>query len=284
MRFVQLRAFHHVCLHGGFSRAAEALYLTQPAISDQITKLETEYDLLLFKRDGKRVVPTPAGEKLLEISHRFFDAYDQAQDFLSERQKLTHGKLRVIADSPSHIVDRLDAFRRAYPDINIEIRSGNSDRVLRTLREYQADVGILGMEVVDNTYHTVPLDSAPLVALVHHRHPLAGSKSVRLATVLNQSLVLRETGSRTRAIIEATAREQNIKLNIAMEVEGREAVRELLGTGIGTGIVSAAEVGHDARLVAIPITDWKVRMVETLVCLRDRQHSKLISAFLDIAT
>ena len=73
MRYVQLRAFHNVAIHGGFSRAAEALCLTQPAISDQVRKLEEEYDVLLFDRKKKQVTVTAFGKKLLEITHRLFD-------------------------------------------------------------------------------------------------------------------------------------------------------------------------------------------------------------------
>ncbi|MBX2826255.1 MAG: LysR family transcriptional regulator [Gammaproteobacteria bacterium] len=283
MRFVQLRAFHHVCLEGGFSRAAEALHLTQPAISDQISKLEAEYDILLFHRSGKSVRPTAAGEKLLEITHRYFEAHTQAEEFLAEKQKIASGKLRVIADSPRHVLDRLGVFRRLYPGIHIEIKSGNSAQVIHQLREYEADVGILGVDLQDPAFTSVALSDSPLVAIVGQQHPLAAKKSVKLATVLKQPLILREQGSRTRAIVETAAERLSIQPVIAIEAEGREAVRELLAIGAGVGIVSLAEVGHDSRLVAIPVSDWDVRMHESLVCLRDRQHGKLIRAFFDIA-
>ena len=79
MRYVQLRAFHFVATCGGFSRAAEALFLTQPAISDQVKKLEEEYDILLFNRHKKQVTLTPAGNKLLEITRRLFENESQAE-------------------------------------------------------------------------------------------------------------------------------------------------------------------------------------------------------------
>src|SRR5690606_7028587 len=84
MRYVQLRAFHYVAICGGFSRAAEELFLTQPAISDQVRKLEEEYDILLFNRQRKQVTLTPAGEKLLAITLRMFDTESQALELLSE--------------------------------------------------------------------------------------------------------------------------------------------------------------------------------------------------------
>eukprot|EP01133_Synstelium_polycarpum_P030683 gene30683-38234_t len=88
MRYVQLRAFHHVAIYGGFSRAAEMLFLTQPAISDQVRKLEEEYDILLFNRNKKQVTLTEAGQRLLEITHRMFDTEQQALELLSESRAL----------------------------------------------------------------------------------------------------------------------------------------------------------------------------------------------------
>ena len=91
MRYVQLRAFHHVAVHGGFSRAAEALGLTQPAISDQVRKLEAEYDIRLFDREKKQIRLTAAGRDLLEITNRLFEVEARALEYLSETQTLRSG-------------------------------------------------------------------------------------------------------------------------------------------------------------------------------------------------
>ena len=88
MRYVQLRAFHYVAICGGFSRAAEKLFLTQPAISDQVRKLEEQYDILLFNRRNKQVTLTAQGEDLLKITHRLFDVEQQALELLTESRAL----------------------------------------------------------------------------------------------------------------------------------------------------------------------------------------------------
>ena len=115
MRYVQLRAFHFVATCGGFSRAAEKLHLTQPAISDQVRKLEDEYDVLLFNRQKKQVALTTFGKKLLEVTHRMFDIERQAQELLSESRALGTGTLRIMADSAQHLQPILGPFRRKYP-------------------------------------------------------------------------------------------------------------------------------------------------------------------------
>ncbi|TNE34654.1 MAG: LysR family transcriptional regulator, partial [Alphaproteobacteria bacterium] len=133
MRYVQLRAFHHVAVHGGFSRAAEALCLTQPAISDQVRKLEEEYDILLFNRRKKQITVTEFGKELLELTHRMFEIEHQAHELLSESRALSSGKLRIIADSAQHLHPILGPFRRKYPGVFISVAAGNTQEIVDKL-------------------------------------------------------------------------------------------------------------------------------------------------------
>ena len=125
MRYVQLRAFHHVAVCGGFSRAAEALHLTQPAVSDQVRKLEIDYDIRLFDRNRKQIALTPHGEKLLEFTNRLFEVEQQAAEYLNAERTLRSGRLNIIADSPHHILHVLGPFRQKYRGVYVSIRSGN---------------------------------------------------------------------------------------------------------------------------------------------------------------
>jgi DNA-binding transcriptional LysR family regulator len=110
MRYVQLRAFHHVAIYGGFSRAAEMLFLTQPAISDQVRKLEEEYDILLFNRNKKQVTLTEAGQRLLEITHRMFDTEPCAQGrCVSSPMRRT-----ISCTFSAHFARDIQAFRFPY--------------------------------------------------------------------------------------------------------------------------------------------------------------------------
>lgn len=279
MRYVQLRAFHFVCLSGGFSKAAEALCLTQPAISDQVRKLEEEYDILLFSRTSKNVVPTAAGLGLLEITRRFFDASNEAQDYLNDRRAVSHGSLRIVADSAMHLIDILPLFRSQHPNVSIQIQTGNSDTVMQRLKNYEADAGVLGIALSGSEFDTISLRASRLIAFVGQSHPLAHTKSISLNKLLKQSLVLREHGSRTRSSVEKIATERSLKLNATIEAHGREAVHEIVAAGTGVGIVSEAELARDPRLVPLPISDCKIQMQESLICLRERSQSRNIKAF-----
>jgi aminoethylphosphonate catabolism LysR family transcriptional regulator len=284
MRYVQLRAFHNVAICGGFSRAAEELRLTQPAISDQVRRLEEEYDVLLFNRHKKQVVLTQAGERLLEITRRLFDNEQQALDLLSETRALRSGSLRIVADAAHHLLNILGRFRQRFPGVRITVRAGNTETIIDSLYRYEADLGVIGEVPETRDFEHVHLGAAPIIAFVAVHHPLAGEKVLTFAQLIQSPLVLRERGSRTRAKLEAAAAMAGVSLQPAIEAEGREAVREIVASGAGVGFVSAAEFGEDARLVAIPVAGAEaVRMDEALICLRERRNGKLVQAFLEVA-
>ncbi len=282
MRYVQLRAFHFVATTGGFSRAAEALHLTQPAISDQIRKLETEYDLLLFNRHKRRITLTPAGEKLLEITNRLFENERQARELLSESRALGTGTLRIIADSAHHVNPVLGRFRTKYPNIKITMRSGNTQEVIDALFAFEADVGVLGEQPDHRDLEVLPLGASPIIAFAARDYP-APLADPDFAALQSHPLILREQGSKTRQKLEDAARTAGYPLTAAIEVEGREAVREVVATGAGIGFVSAAEYGHDDRFRRILLAGEPVIMQESLICLRERRGGKLVSAFMALA-
>ena len=284
MRYVQLRAFHHVATTGGFSRAALALNLTQPAISDQVRKLEEEYEVQLFNRIRRQITLTAEGERLLAITRRFFEVEREALDLLAERRALRQGNLRIIADAPHHLLHILGRFRRRYPSVRVVLKSGNTDTVIEALYSYEADVGVLGELPAGQDLTVLPLSSSPIIAFAATAHPAASRDTLALSDLPDLPLVFRERGSRTRSKLEEAAAAAGITLVPAIEAEGREAVRELVAAGAGVGFVSAAEFGQDARLKPIPLTGaGGLTMDEALVCLSARTDGKLLRAFLSLA-
>jgi aminoethylphosphonate catabolism LysR family transcriptional regulator len=284
MRYVQLRAFHYVAICGGFSRASEALFLTQPAISDQVKKLEEEYDILLFNRHKKQVTLTPSGEKLLEITKRLFDNESQARDLLSESRVMRAGTLRIIADSAQHVLKILAKFQKKYPGVAVVIRVGNTESVIDNLLSYEADIGVLGEIPQSREFETISLNATPISTFVAATHPLAKRKSLNFKDLRDLPLVMRERGSKTRKKFEEAALAAGYNYTPSIVAEGREAVREIVASGVGVGFVSVAEFGEDARLARIPLEGEETMMIEeTLICLRERRGGKLVSAFLEIA-
>lgn len=282
MRHVQLRAFHHVALSGGFSRAAEALHLTQPAVSDQVRKLEEDYAVVLFNRAKRQVRLTPAGEALFEVTRRLFAVEGEAREFLEGARLQQSGRLRLLADATGHVLHILAAFRARHPGVAVTIRSGNSAQVLDELWNFEADIGVVAEVPEGAGLEVLPLGDAPLIAFAARGSPW-DAPGMTLAEAAAAPMVMREPASKTRRLFEEDLARHGLTANVVIEAEGRESVREIVASGAGIGIVSAAEFGQDQRLVAIPLSDSTVRMTEAVIWLAARSRSQSVARFLDVA-
>ncbi len=282
MRHSQLKAFHYVAKHGGFSRAAEALFLTQPAISEQVRKLEQDHDLLLFQRERKRVTLTSEGEQLYRYTNQYFEIEDQIEDYLSETKAAIDGELRIIADSAHHMTAFLAAFQKKNPKITITVRSGNTEDILEELRSYTAEIGVVGSPTPGRDMDVISLGSTEIVAFAAKDMPLASNPGLSLKQLTKLPLVFREKGSKTRQKLEVEARKQGVTLKPAIVAEGREAVRELVASGAGVGFVSQAEYVRDDRLRQIRLKGINLQMGESLISLSQRRDVKIIRAFMDL--
>ena len=281
MRYSQLNAFHHVAINQGFSKAAAALGLTQPAISEQVRKLEIEYDVRLFNRVKRQTTLTAEGEKLLEITHRLFEVEQLARELLTESKNRQIGTLKIIADSARHMLHILGAFRVRYPGIKVLVTTGNSQEVLDELRSYRADIGVIGATPTTKDFETINLGSTKLVAFgaSNQNYPTA----ITMQQLAASPLVLREAGSKTRSKFEQKAKAMGLKVTGQIVAEGRETVREIVAGGGGIAVVSEGEFTPDPRLTKIPIKDANITMNETLISLRERHDSKLIRTFMKMA-
>ena len=280
MRYTQLRAFHHVALAGGFSRAAAALNQSQPSISEQVRRLEEAHDTLLFQRDTRHVRLTKAGEGLFSLTRRFFETEDEIADYLDRNRAAPSGQLRIVADSAVHIMPSIGRFRVSHPAIVVSLSTCNTEDVLGRLRRYEAEIGIVANLGASQEFDRIELGRTPIIA-IGARGVLPGDESSLSFHDLHRwPLIFREPGSKTRAIVEAAAKRAGLTLKPVVEVEGREALREVVATGAGLGFVSEAEFGHDARLRKISLMNAKLEMSETLINLTARRDVAIIRAFL----
>lgn len=281
MYYSQFRAFHAVATQGGFSKAAAHLGLTQPALSDQVKKLEERFNVLLFHRHKRVVRLTPLGEKLLEITHKSFQLEMQAIDLLSAHQSLEKGNLNIAADTPLHVIPLIGKFKKTYEGISVSMSIGNAQQIINGLLDFSYDLGIVADMPEDARFHSITLCEDPLVAFVANTHPFATRKSITLAELSKAPLIMREQGSRTRNHTEEEFAKAGLEINIVMEIQGREAAREAVAAELGVGIVSEPEFGHDSRLTALTLEDCSATMTESLVCLKEKRHLKTIKAFYD---
>lgn len=283
MRYSQLKAFHYVAMLGGFSRAAEALYLTQPAISEQVRKLEQAHDVLLFTRERKRIFLTPEGQRLFRLTKQFFEIEQQIEDYISESGAAIDGELRIIVDSAHHITEILSRFRKRYPNVTVSLRTGNSEDVLSELRSYDAEIGVIGSLRPGNDMKMQKLSTTEIIAFASRELIPDSMCHISLAELANYPLIFREEGSKTRQKLEEALQEQNFNHSPAIVAEGREAVQAIVASGAGVGFVSQAEYGLDERVRPLPIDELDITMSEALIHLTQRSDVKLIRAFMDVA-
>jgi aminoethylphosphonate catabolism LysR family transcriptional regulator len=279
MRHAQLKAFHAVAIHGGFSRAADRLGLTQPAISDHVRKLEETYGVQLFTRAASGVELTDMGRKLFAIAERLFEAEAEAAELLSRGRTLEEGQLTIGADAAVHVLPQLARFRLRHPKLAVRLVTGNSAQLLKRLADFSIDIAVTAERPSDPALLARQLRSDPLVAVVQRSSKLAKLKSISFEQLLKLPLILREEGSMTRSLLLQEAARRGLPLIQTIEIESREAAREASAQGLGLAIMSEGELAPDARLAVLAIPDWTAEMEEWMICLKSRAQLHVIRSF-----
>ena len=278
-----LRSFHAVATHGSFTRAAEILHITQPTLSGQVKELEERYGIKLFVRHGRHIELTDIGRSALSITRHMFRYEVEVEQLLLSARALTSGKLLVAADSPYIVTPLLAQFQRLYPGIQISIQYGNSQQIMSWLVGNRCDVAFLpNIPQDDERLFSIPLAPDRLVVFVNQDHSWAERRSITLEELIEQRIILREKGSRTRSIFEEAVESMGGELDNVMEISGREGVREAVAAGFGVGIVAENELVADSRLRALPVNNAELKSEEYVICLNERRTLRVTDAFLEM--
>jgi len=274
----QLRAFHAVAKIGSFTAAADELAVTQPAISDQIRKLEQAYGTPLFIRHARGVAMTELGRKLFVLTEKSAETEAEVLNLLSQSKKLETGQLTIGADAAAHVMPLLRQFSAAYPGVAVRLVGGNSASLVERLQAFELDFAVVGRVPDVAGLSATRISNDPMMALVAAHAPLAKRKSVTLKELARNPLVVREQGSHTRDLVFSAFQKLGVEWKAALEVEGREACFEAVAQGLGATIVSGGELPHDRRIKALAIADKVESMSEWLVHLKSRANLRLIQA------
>jgi len=282
MNRAHLRAFHGVAAAGSYTRASKMLNVSQPTLSSQVKGLEATYGVRLFQRRGRGIELTDLGDRLLEVTRRLYAVEGEAEQLLVGLRSLSGGQLRVVADAPFHVVALMGAFHRRHPEVQLKFSFGNSRSVLVDLLDRRSEIGILANLAPDARIYALPFRKQRLVVVVYRDHPWTQRRSIHLAELENQPLVLRESGSATRAILEAALTERRISPRTVFEMGSREAVREAVAARLGVGVVLESEFTPDLRLQALSVADAELIAQESVACLHDRRPVNVVRAFFEL--
>jgi len=282
VNFNQLRSFYAVAQEMSFTKAAKLLHVGQPTLTVQVRALEERYGVELFLRSARGLQMSTTGEALFAIAKQIFLHEEQAVELLRSVNGEVAGQLRVGTVGPSFVMKLVSQFRQAFPLVQVRLDSDNSQGVMRKILDAVTDVAITGNPGEDPRLHSVRLGSHEVQIFVNREHPWAQFESVKLRQLDGQPMIMREAGSMTRDAIEATMAAHGVRPLVVMDVP-REAVREAVREGLGVGIVSEAEVREHPDLHALRISDVPSYTQSYVICLRARQFSRPIAAFLDLA-
>lgn len=246
----QLEIVKAVADAGSFTAAARQLHVSQSAVSRQILLLEEELKEPLFVRLGRRVRLTPAGEALLQLSHRVLaDVRDTAAAIVEQHRKL-RGTLHLGGGMTVclHVFPSLlKEYRRRHPAVEVKLTAGGTPHVLERLRAGTIDVALLTLPVEGADVMQVPVMREELLLVTHPSHPVARRRKVRPAELDGQPLVLFERGSSTRRVIDAMLTRAQISPTIVMETENVEILKALVAIGMGMAIIPYQAVAREVR-------------------------------------
>lgn len=280
----QLKVFEAVVEHMSFTRAAEALHLTQPAVSMQIKQLEDNVGLPLFEQLGRRIYLTEAGREMHRYSRVVMQQIAEAGAVLEEMKGIRRGRLNLaVASTANYFATRLIAtFSRRVPHLAVSLDVTNREGLLRDLDGNETDLVIMGQPPEDPELVAEPFMDNPLVVIAAPEHPLAGLRRIPLADLQGESFVVREPASGTRIAMERFFAERGVRLRTGMEMRSNEAVQQAVQAGLGLGIVSihTLELELEAgRLVVLDVEGFPIMRQWYIVHRAGKRLSPVAQAF-----
>lgn len=286
MDYDQLASFLEVAKLQSFSRAAEKIYRTQPAVSAQVRLLEQECGEKLFDRSGKKVLLTPAGEILQRYAQRIIDLNKEALQAIAELNQTARGKLQIGANEATclYVLPKTFArFRELYPLVQISIYRNFSHKILQKVQEGAIELGIVTLPQSANNMEVIPVFRDEMQVIVPASHPLAKNRSATVEEIANFPLILPKTGH-TRVVLDRLLRDYREHLQVSMELASVETIKKFVGAGLGISIVSRAYAQPEvaAGLVKlIPLEGLKLHRELGLVYRRDRYLSLPAKVFIE---
>lgn len=280
----QLQIFEAVARHGSFTRAAEALHLTQPSVSIQVRSLAEALGRPLFEQAGRRIHLTDVGRLLYDTCTELSALWSRFEAAVDDVGALRRGHLRVsvVTTAKYFLPKALGQFCRLHPGIEVELDVQNRDGILGRLRDNLDDFHIMSAPPTDWAIETEPLMGNPLVLIAPGDfRPPRGRFS--LADLAGERFLLRETGSGTRMAVDEYLARHRIKLANRMTLGSNEAIKQAVAGGMGLAVLSRhALTEADLREVQLlPARDFPLAGVWHIVHWRDKHLSAAAQAFLD---
>ena len=280
----QLKVFEAVARHLNYTRAAEELHLTQPAVSMQVKQLEESLGVAFFEQLGKRIHLTEAGQELLGYARTITQQLDELEGVLNRMKGLGGGRLRIsVATTANYFIPTLlGSFSRRYPDVTVSLDVTNRETLLRQLTENTVDLVVMGQPPAEADVEAQAFMDNPLVVVAPPDHPLSKQRKIPLARLQEETFLVRESGSGTRIAMERFFNERGMRLKTGMEVGSNEAIKQSVQAGLGLGLLSRATIEQELalrRLAVLDVADFPIMRHWFVVHRKGKRLSAAAEAF-----
>jgi DNA-binding transcriptional LysR family regulator len=288
MDFDQLRTFMEVAKLGSFSRAAEKVLRSQPAVSAQIRQLEQEYGQKLFDRSAKRVRLTPAGEVVLDYAQQLLALRGNSLQAISNWNGIPAGTLSIGANEGTFLYVLPKVFKKyhqKFPKVRISVYRSFSHKVIEKVEEGAIDLGVVSMPIKSPSLEVVPVFRDRIFLMVGPGSPLFARRSVSLEEFAQQPIVMPRTGS-IRKLIEKNLRPYRENLNITMELTSVVMIKRFVAAGFGVSLICASFARDNIRRGEVKVL--KIEGLDLwrelgLVYRKDRSLPVVASSFVQMA-
>lgn len=290
MELKQLEVFYKVVELGGFSRAAKALYLTQPTISEHIKALEDSVGTKLLDRLGREVIPTKAGRLLYEYVEKIIKLKGEAEQALNQFLGKIKGNLFVGGSTipGSYVLPPiLGNFKQCYHDVSITLTIGNSAEIIEGVLSGRIELGIVGAKTDEWRAEYIDFIKDELILLVPSDHPWAEKCHISFKELMEEPFIIREKGSGSRLVLERKLRDLGVNmddLKIVAELGSTEAVIQGIKARVGVSFVSRRAVEEELNygiLKEIKLNSFSLERKFYIVSDRSRAKSPLCKIFMD---
>jgi len=285
-----LKVFYTVVKYRSFTKAASILFLTQPAITFQIKKLEDEFQTRLFNRTHNQIFLTNSGKILFKYANQILESYELAREEISKTSKELKGEIRIGAASllgTYHLPKILGLFKQKHPEVTVMMNMGDSASIINSIKEHIFDLAFVSEPVSLKHFVIEPYFTDELIIVVNKDHPWIKREYIELKEILAEPCILREQGSGTREVFKRFLQNINIplnKINTVLIVGSTEAVKSAIESGVGYGIVSEIAVKNEIEsgtLVKVCVKEMKLARQFLIVYPLKSYKSKLIETFLN---
>ncbi|HWX02282.1 LysR family transcriptional regulator [Collimonas sp.] len=253
----QLKTFEAVARHLSYSRAAEELHLTQPAVSLQVKQLEEHAGLPLFEQLGKKIYLTAAGIEMLRHGRMIIQQFRETEDAMAQLQGVAGGRLNVaVISAGDYFFPRLLAeFQRSHDNVSLKLTVHNREELLRSLHDNLTDLAIMVRPPEDACMIRQAFAPHPYVIVASPQHPLAHKKNISRKRLLRESFIVRERGSDTWLSMRESFGEQLAQINVAMEIKSFETIKQAVIAGMGISFLSVHTISLELQVGNLVVLD-----------------------------